>query len=77
MTSTVTVWVVLSIHGIVGPVWFEEENGQAETVASRRYKAILQRFWAVLQRRQLEMSWFMQDGSTPHIHCKGYSPVAE
>ena len=64
-----TVWVALSKHGIIGPYWFEDEEGQAATVNTERYLVVVRKFWARLGReRGLDRSlqWYQQDGAPPH-----------
>ena len=56
-------------HGLLGPYWFEE-RGKTVTVNSPRYCFIMQRFHDYLSQKltpgQLRLTWFMQDGATPH-----------
>lgn len=68
-SKKVTVWCAMSSHGIIGPYFFENENGFATTVTSDRYVAMLQTF--VVQQLQrfpqiIDTAWFQQDGSTSH-----------
>ena len=61
-----------SLHhssGIIGPFFFEDENGDVETVNGARYLDIVKRFVRVLRRRGTDFNtiWFQQDGATPHI----------
>lgn len=63
-----TCWCAVSVHGIIGPFWVEE-NGVTATVNAERYRSILTRFWSVLVRRRgidRDIQWFQQDGATPH-----------
>ena len=39
-----TAWAALSVHGIIGPYWFEDEDGQTTTVNTERYINVLERF---------------------------------
>lgn len=39
-----TAWVAMSKHGIIGPIWFEDENENAVTVNKERYLVVLQQF---------------------------------
>lgn len=51
---------------IVGPYFFEEGN-RAITVNSRRYKAMIQNFFApALAELNVQNAWFQQDGATAH-----------
>ena len=56
-------------HGLLGPYWFEE-HGKMVTVNSLHYCVIMQRFHDDLSQKltpeQLRLTWFMQDGATPH-----------
>lgn len=70
-----TAWVAMSKHGIIGPIWFEDENENAVTVNKERYLVVLQQFWTALGRRNRAIGrnpflraeqWFQQDGATPH-----------
>ena len=45
-----TAWMAFSAQGIIGPLWFCDENGATETVTSERYIGILQQFWRSLGR---------------------------
>ena len=64
-----TAWVAMSKHGIIGPYWFEDDDGRSQTVNKERCMAVLNKYWASLGRRRgvLRASqWFQQDGATPH-----------
>ena len=64
-----TAWVAISKHGIIGPFWFEDDNGQAVTINTERYLQVMREFWAELGRRRgvrRAIQWFQQDGATPH-----------
>ena len=64
-----TAWVAMSKHGIIGPFWFEDDDGRSQTVNKERYITVLNKYWASLGRRRgvLRASqWFQQDGATPH-----------
>lgn len=65
----VTVWAALSVDGIVGPFFFEDNDGNVATVNKDRYLHILKsKFIPALRRRSVNMDdvWFQQDGATPH-----------
>ena len=32
-----TAWVAMSKHGIIGPLWFEDEHGNSKTIDSQGY----------------------------------------
>ena len=44
-------WVAMSKHGIIGPYWFENDEGRSQTVNKERYMAVLNKYWASLGRR--------------------------
>lgn len=61
----VTVWCALSSYGIIGPYFFENEDGVATTVTSAGYVAMLETI--VARNPQItDNAWFQQDGSTSH-----------
>ena len=39
-TFSGTAWIAMSKHGIIGPYWFEDENGRAQRVNKERYLAL-------------------------------------
>jgi Helix-turn-helix domain (DUF4817) len=64
-----TAWCAMSTHGIIGPLWFEDEDGDAVTVNAERYRKILVKFWSALRRKRsvsIADQWFQQDGATAH-----------
>ena len=64
-----TAWIAISKHGIIGPFWFEDEEGKATTVTKERYVEVLKKFYTRLRSRRgicQEVQWFQQDGATPH-----------
>lgn len=71
-SKRVTIWCAVSGRGIVGPYFFEGNNGETVTVNRYRYRAILDRFVSDLRRfcraRNLPLGsqWFQQDGATSH-----------
>lgn len=68
-SKKVTVWCAMSSYGLIGPYFFENEDGVATTVTSDRYVTMLETFVAQeLQAFPLitENAWFQQDGSTSH-----------
>lgn len=59
----------MSSTGVIGPFFFENENGETQTVNSTRYLEILKKkFLPSLGRRGINPKeiWFQQDGATPH-----------
>lgn len=66
-SDRVTVWCAMSRNGIIGPFFFEDDNGGAVTVNSQRYVNMLQTFFAPrLEEMERENVWFQQDGATAH-----------
>ena len=68
-SQKVTVWCAMSSYGVIGPYFFEDDNGLATTVTSNRYVAMLETF--VVEQLQkfppiLNTAWFQQDGATSH-----------
>ena len=67
-SDKVTVWIVLSSSGIIGP-YFYEVGGETATVTSGRYLHILSNiFLPELERRGINTLdiYFQQDGAAPH-----------
>jgi hypothetical protein len=63
----VTVWCGLWVGGIIGPYFFENDEGQTVTVNEARYREMLEYFlWAELEGKDLDDMWFQQDGATAH-----------
>ena len=55
--------------GVLGPYFFEDDEGVAITVTSARYVAMLRIFYVPeLRHRGIDLSsvWFQQDGATAH-----------
>ena len=68
----VTVWVAMSANGLIGPFFFEDDNGAPATVNADRYLGILSRFWRKLHQvaggaNGRQDQWFQQDGAAPHV----------
>lgn len=63
----VTVWCGLWSGGIIGPYFFENEQGNAVTVNSLRYQTMINDFlWPQLANVDISDLWFQQDGATSH-----------
>jgi hypothetical protein len=59
------VWCAIFSGGIIGPYFFEDEEGRTVTVNAERYTAMLETFLRnELNLRQLNSLWFQQDGAT-------------
>lgn len=65
-----TVWAAISSKGIVGPVFFEDDEGETATVNKERYVDVLNTFKGELTSRfpswYASRWWFQQDGASPH-----------
>jgi hypothetical protein len=62
----ITVWVVISSHGLLGPIFFKD------TVNSERYLSMLRNTFVshlLAAGLLLQTQWFMQDGARPHRAC--------
>lgn len=65
----VTVWCAVGEVGVIGPYFFEDDNGQTVTVNAERYLEMLNNFLLpFLRNRRIAMRnvWFQQDGATAH-----------
>ena len=73
----VTVWCGISIIGILGPYFFEEDNATV-TVNSDRYCSMLENF---LEPQLSEFGygnvWFQQDGATAHTSRRSMEVLRE
>ena len=56
-------------HGLLGPYWFEDEEGRTVSVNQERYRDVLKRLHEDMAKKmsenQLRLCWFMQDGAPP------------
>lgn len=65
----VIVWCAVAAESIIGPYFFEDDNGAAVTVNSERYNIMLTTFFLPELRRRnwnIQRLWFQQDGATSH-----------
>ncbi|XP_045457214.1 uncharacterized protein LOC123667306 [Melitaea cinxia] len=65
----VTVWCAISAKKIIGPFFFENDQGATVTVTSERYIDMINIFFVPqLQEEGIDKSsvWFQQDGATAH-----------
>ena len=68
-SQKVTVWCGFSAFGIIGPYFFEDQNGNTVTVTSDRYVAMLNEFvFPQLQNLNIDLAsvYFQHDGATAH-----------
>ncbi|EFN63948.1 hypothetical protein EAG_14216, partial [Camponotus floridanus] len=61
------VWCAFWSGGVIGPYFFENDEGITVTVNSQRYgRMITNFFWPEIEDMDLENMWFQQDGATSH-----------
>lgn len=64
----VIVWCGIWYQGVIGPYFFEHENGNTTTVNSERYRTMIKQFlWPNLEKIDLKDVWFQQDGARWHV----------
>ncbi|GFX30741.1 putative transposase [Trichonephila clavipes] len=62
-----TVWCALWAGGIIGPYFFENDEGHNVTVNGDRYRAMITNFFIPeLNNHDVQELWFQQDGATCH-----------
>ena len=66
-SARVTVWCAVSSQGIIGPYFFENQQGTATTVTADAYVQMLQFFVAPELRKFPQNCWFQQDGASAHF----------
>ena len=63
----VTVWCEFWSRGIIGPFFFENEQGEAVTVNGDHYRAMLNEFLLrKIEEEDIGNIWFQQDGAKCH-----------
>ena len=64
----VTVWLGFWPRSIIGPFFFENEQGEVVTVNGDRYRAMLNEFLftKIEEEEDIGNIWFQQDGATSH-----------
>jgi len=68
-SERLTVWCGIASVGVLGPYFFEDDEGVAVTVTSERHVVMLSIFCEPeLSGRGIDLSsvWFQQDGATAH-----------
>ena len=68
-SSKVAAWWAINSKTIIGPYWFEDDEGGPVTINQENYRVVIQKFHASISRRReivINQQWFMQDGATPH-----------
>ena len=54
----------ITANEIIGPYFFEDDDGNAVSVTGERYRVMLRNFlWPAIENRV--RMWFQQDGATP------------
>ena len=79
-SERLAVWCGIASFGVLGPYFFEDNEGAAVTVTSERYVAMLRNFCEPgLHRRGIKLSsvWFQQDGATAHTARASMSVLRE
>ncbi|XP_060863533.1 uncharacterized protein LOC132940126 [Metopolophium dirhodum] len=62
-----TVWCGFWAGGVIGPFFFEDDEGVTVTINGERYRHMLTNFlWPFLQNIDMQNLWFQQDGATCH-----------
>jgi hypothetical protein len=64
--SRVTVWCGVTAGRIIGPYFFENAEGKAETVNGERYRRMVEEFLIPELQRHEHNFWFQQDGAPAH-----------
>ena len=63
----VTVWCGFWSRGIIGPFFFENNQGEAVTINEDRYRAMLKEFLFIkIKEEDIDNIRFQQDGATCH-----------
>lgn len=77
-SAKVTIWCAVSSNVVIGPYFFESEDGSATTVTSARYVEMLQTFFTPrLHDLNIENMWFQQDGATSHTARQSMAAVRQ
>jgi len=68
-SERLTLWCEITSFGVLGPYFFEDNEGAAVPVTSERYVAMQRNFYEPeLRRRGIDLSsvWFQRDEATAH-----------
>ena len=77
-SKRVTVWSGFWSRGIIGPFFYENEQGEAVTVNVERYRAMLNEFlFTKIEKEDIGNIWFQQDGHTAKAKLDFLRPVFE
>jgi hypothetical protein len=66
----VTVWCAIWSRGVIGPYFFEDEDGQAITVILQHYTVMINEFLALKLPLNYNL-WFQQNGAMAHMAMIG------
>jgi len=61
-----TVWCAVWSRGVIGPYFFEDEDGKAIAVTSQHYTGMINEFLSPNLPLNNGTLWFQQDGATAH-----------
>lgn len=62
-----TVWCGMCADMVIGPYFFEDDDGKTTTVNGERYRAMIKDIvMPIVRRNGLVNYWFQQDGATCH-----------
>lgn len=74
----VTVWCAFWANGVIGPYFFEDEDGRRLNVNKQRYQTMLRDyFWPKLDGIDISNVYFQQDGATCHTSGETIQVVNE
>lgn len=63
----VTVWCGICADKVIGPYFYENDDGATVTVNAERYRAMIRDYvMPILEGNDMEDYWFQQDGATCH-----------
>ena len=63
----VTVWCGLNAVSVLGPYFFENDDGTTSTVTGEKYRVMIREFLIPeIERLGVHHAWFQQDGATSH-----------
>jgi hypothetical protein len=64
--TKVTTWCAIWSRGVIGPYFFEDEDGSTITVTSQSYTEMINEFLAPKLPPKHNL-WFQQDGTAAHM----------
>ena len=51
-SSKVTAWCAINSKTIIGPYWFEDDEGRTVTINQENYHIVIRKFYASISRRR-------------------------